>query len=96
MKDGGVPIMAANFTVDRFVAVVIAGTVADPGFDAATGHPHGKSFDVVIASVLTFCMREFESVSDTWSAWDQSKSLGFRRSCAGLRIARTRTSSSAM
>ncbi len=50
VEEGGVEVIHVDFVFDGFVAELIGGAVVDAGFDAAAGHPNGKTFGIVIAA----------------------------------------------
>ena len=51
------PVVDTDFAVDGFITVVVGDAETGSGFYAATGHPHGEGFDMVVASVLAFGVR---------------------------------------
>ena len=57
VEEGGVPVVDVHFVVHGFVAVVVGEAVVHAAFDAASGHPEGEAFVVVIATVGALAVR---------------------------------------
>ncbi len=57
VEEGGVEIADVDDVLHRVVAEFVGLTIAEAGFDAASGHPHGESFDVVVTTGSAFPLK---------------------------------------
>ena len=51
MRDGGVPIVNRRDVLSRLVTKIISRTIAESALHSGAGHPHRKTFQVMVAAV---------------------------------------------